>query len=50
MIPVRLIPLEFMLTVFPTLVEVAVITPTFKFVGGEILVENPARLDALDIL
>ena len=30
--------------------EVAVITPTFRFDGGEILVENPARPDALDIL
>jgi hypothetical protein len=24
--------------------------PTLKFDGGEILVENPTRLDALDIL
>jgi hypothetical protein len=30
--------------------EVAVMIPTLKFVGGEILVENPARLEALDIL
>jgi hypothetical protein len=30
--------------------EVAVMIPTLKFDGGEILVENPARLDALDIL
>jgi len=30
--------------------EVAVMIPTLKFVGGEILVENPTRLDALDIL
>jgi hypothetical protein len=30
--------------------EVAVTIPTFKFDGGEILVENPARLEALDIL
>ena len=29
---------------------VAVTTPTFKFAGGEILVLNPARLEALDIL
>jgi hypothetical protein len=29
---------------------VAVMIPTFKLLGGEILVENPARLDALDIL
>jgi hypothetical protein len=29
---------------------VAVMIPTFKFVGGEILVVNPARLEALDIL
>ena len=34
----------------PTVNEVAVITPTLKSLGGEILVENPARLDALDIL
>jgi hypothetical protein len=34
----------------PTVNEVAVITPTLKFAGGEILVENPARFDALDIL
>ena len=34
----------------PTVNEVAVTTPTFRFDGGEILVENPARLDALDIL
>ena len=34
----------------PTVNEVAVTTPTLKFAGGEILVENPARLDALDIL
>ena len=30
--------------------DVAVTIPTLKFDGGEILVENPARLDALDIL
>ena len=30
--------------------EIAVITPTFRLDGGEILVENPARPDALDIL
>jgi hypothetical protein len=30
--------------------EVAVMIPTLKFDGGEILVENPTRLDALDIL
>ena len=30
--------------------EVAVMIPTLKFDGGEILVENPARLEALDIL
>ena len=30
--------------------EVAVITPTVRLDGGEILVENPARPDALDIL
>jgi len=29
--------------------DVAVTIPTLKFDGGEILVENPARLDALDI-
>ena len=34
----------------PTVNEVAVITPTLRFDGGEILVENPARPDALDIL
>ena len=34
----------------PTVNEVAVTTPTLKFAGGEILVENPARPDALDIL
>ena len=34
----------------PTVNEVAVTTPTFRFDGGEILVENPARPDALDIL
>jgi hypothetical protein len=34
---------------FPTKL-VAVITPTLKSLGGEILVLNPARLDALDIL
>ena len=30
--------------------EVAVMIPTLKVDGGEILVENPARLEALDIL
>ena len=30
--------------------EVAVMIPTLKFAGGEILVVNPARLEALDIL
>jgi hypothetical protein len=30
--------------------ETAVTIPTLKFAGGEILVENPARFDALDIL
>jgi len=30
--------------------EIAVITPTLRLDGGEILVENPARPDALDIL
>ena len=34
----------------PTVNEVAVITPTLRLDGGEILVENPARPDALDIL
>lgn len=34
----------------PTVNEVAVTTPTFRLDGGEILVENPARPDALDIL
>lgn len=34
----------------PILNEVAVTTPTVRLDGGEILVENPARLDALDIL
>jgi hypothetical protein len=41
-IPVRPLPL-------PTK-ETAVITPTLRLDGGEILVENPARPDALDIL
>lgn len=40
--PVRPLPL-------PTK-ETAVITPTLRLDGGEILVENPARPDALDIL
>jgi hypothetical protein len=34
----------------PTVNEVAVTTPTLRLDGGEILVENPARPDALDIL
>ena len=34
----------------PTTTLDAVIIPTLKFAGGEILVVNPARLDALDIL
>jgi len=34
----------------PTVNEVAVMIPTLKFAGGEILVEKPARFDALDIL
>jgi hypothetical protein len=45
------IPEELNVSPVPTLITLdAVIIPTLKFAGGEILVVNPARLDALDIL
>jgi len=49
---IRLVPptLTVVAVTTPTVNEVAVITPTFRLDGGEILVENPARPDALDIL
>jgi len=49
MLPVLPIPTPVSPLPLPTN-EVAVMIPTLKFDGGEILVENPARLDALDIL
>ena len=49
MLPVLPIPTPVSPLPLP-LKEVAVMIPTLKFDGGEILVENPTRLDALDIL
>ena len=49
MLPVLPIPTPVSPLPLPTN-EVAVMIPTFKFDGGEILVVNPARLEALDIL
>ena len=49
MLPVLPIPTPVRFTPLP-LKEVAVMIPTLKFDGGKILVENPARLEALDIL
>ena len=48
-LPVLPIPTSVIFTPL-RLKDVAVMIPTLKFDGGEILVENPARLDALDIL
>jgi hypothetical protein len=49
---IRLVPptLTVVAVTPPTVNEVAVTTPTLRLDGGEILVENPARPDALDIL